>query len=78
MEKVLPYSNQEITDAPEDFRMAAAVAAFGQLLRHSAFKGTATYDDVLSWAGNSRGTDAEGYRAEFIQLVKKAMLLDKE
>lgn len=78
MEKVLPYSNQEITDAPEDFRMAASVAAFGQLLRHSAFKGTATYDQVLSWAGNSRGTDAEGYRAEFIQLVKKAMLLDKE
>lgn len=78
MEKVLPYSNQEITDAPEDFRMAASVAAFGQLLRHSAFKGTATYNQVLSWAGNSRGTDAEGYRAEFIQLVKKAMLLDKE
>ncbi|HWV64651.1 vWA domain-containing protein [Chitinophaga sp.] len=78
MEKVLPYSNQEITDVPEDFRMAASVAAFGQLLRHSAFKGTATYDQVLSWAGNSRGTDAEGYRAEFIQLVKKAMLLDKE
>jgi len=78
MEKVLPYSNQEITNAPEDFRMAASVAAFGQLLRHSAFKGTATYDQVLSWAGNSRGTDAEGYRAEFIQLVKKAMLLDKE
>ncbi len=78
MEKVLPYSNREITDAPEDFRMAASVAAFGQLLRHSAFKGTATYDQVLSWAGNSRGTDAEGYRAEFIQLVKKAMLLDKE
>lgn len=78
MEKVLPYSNQEITAAPEDFRMAAAVAAFGQLLRNSAFKGTATYDQVLSWAGNSRGTDTEGYRAEFIQLVKKAMLLDKE
>lgn len=78
MEKVLPYSNQEITAAPEDFRMAAAVAAFGQLLRNSAFKGTATYNEVLAWAGNSKGTDTEGYRAEFIQLVKKAMLLDKE
>jgi len=78
MEKVLPYSSQEITAAPEDFRMAAAVAAFGQLLRHSAFKGTATYDQVLSWAGNARGEDAEGYRAEFLQLVKKAKLLDKE
>lgn len=78
MEKVLPYNNQEITAAPEDFRMATAVAAFGQLLRHSAFKGTATYDQVLSWAGNARGEDTEGYRAEFIQLVKKAKLLDKD
>ncbi|SEW00751.1 vWA domain-containing protein [Chitinophaga arvensicola] len=78
IEKVLPYSNQDISAAPEDFRMAASVAAFGQLLRHSAFKGTATYDQVLSWAGNARGDDAEGYRAEFIQLVKKARLLDKE
>ncbi|MGO4292843.1 YfbK domain-containing protein [Chitinophaga sp. RAB17] len=78
MEKVLPYNDQAITAAPEDFRMATAVAAFGQLLRHSAFKGTATYEQVLSWAGNARGEDAEGYRAEFIQLVKKARLLDKE
>ncbi|HEY9262609.1 vWA domain-containing protein [Chitinophaga sp.] len=78
MEKVLPYNNQTITAAPEDFRMATAVAAFGQLLRHSAFKGTATYEQVLSWAGNARGEDNEGYRAEFIQLVKKARLLDKE
>lgn len=78
MEKVLAYNNQTIAAAPEDFRMATAVAAFGQLLRHSAFKGTATYEQVLSWAGNARGEDNEGYRAEFIQLVKKARLLDKE
>lgn len=78
MEKVLPYNNQEIGAAPEDFRMATAVAAFGQLLRNSAFKGTATYDQILSWAGTARGEDTEGYRAEFIQLVKKASLLDKE
>lgn len=78
LEKVLPYSHQEIAAVPEDFRMTLAVAAFGQLLRHSAFKGTATYDEVLLWAGQSKGEDAEGYRAEFIQLVKKAKLLDGE
>ncbi|MBO9731612.1 MAG: von Willebrand factor type A domain-containing protein [Chitinophaga sp.] len=78
IEKVLPYNNQEIGAAPEDFRMATAVAAFGQLLRNSAFKGTATYGQILSWAGTARGEDTEGYRAEFIQLVKKASLLDKE
>ncbi|PSL48836.1 Ca-activated chloride channel family protein [Chitinophaga niastensis] len=78
LQKVLPYSRQQIEQVPEDFRMTVAVAAFGQLLRNSAFKGTATYEQVLAWAGKARGEDPEGYRAEFIQLVKKAKLLDKE
>ncbi|WP_349315208.1 von Willebrand factor type A domain-containing protein [Chitinophaga sp. MM2321] len=78
LQKVLPYNNQRVEEAPEDFRMAAAVAAFGQLLRNSAFKGTATYAQILRWAGTARGQDPEGYRAEFIQLVKKASLLDKQ
>ena len=30
-----------------DFRFAAAVAMFGQLLRDSEFKGNATYDKVM-------------------------------
>ncbi|MFB6457561.1 von Willebrand factor type A domain-containing protein [Chitinophaga sp. Hz27] len=60
-----------------DFRMAAAVASFGQLLRGSSFKGNATYDDVLNWASRAKGDDPEGYRSEFLQLVKKARLLNK-
>ncbi|MCW3461953.1 YfbK domain-containing protein [Chitinophaga nivalis] len=78
LQQVLPYRHQVITQMPADFRMAAAAAAFGQLLRQSPFKGTATYSDVLNWAGTARGDDPEGYRAEFLQLVKKAALLDKE
>jgi Ca-activated chloride channel family protein len=75
MEQVLPYKRQQITAAPEDFRMATAAAAFGQLLRNSAFKGNITYDDVLQLASSAKGQDKEGYRAEFIQLVKKARLI---
>ncbi|NSL89899.1 DUF3520 domain-containing protein [Chitinophaga sp. Mgbs1] len=78
LQKVLPYGSRTIQEAPEDFRMAAAAAAFGQLLRNSAFKGTATWKDVLELAGKSRGDDPEGYRAEFVQLVKKASLLDRD
>ncbi len=78
MEQVLPYNRQQITEAPEDFRMATAAAAFGQLLRNSAFKGTITYDDVLQLASSAKGQDKEGYRAEFIQLVKKAQLVSEE
>ena len=55
--------------------MATAVADFGLLLRNSEYKGNATWDQVLKLAGNARGTDEEGYRAEFIQLVKKAQLI---
>ncbi len=61
-----------------DFRFSAAVAAFGMLLRDSEFKGNATYDAVAGWARESIGEDREGYRAEFIQLVKTAKLLARE
>jgi Ca-activated chloride channel family protein len=30
---------------------------------------------VLALAGKAKGEDPEGYRAEFIQLVKKAMII---
>lgn len=73
--KVLDWKQQDISQAPEDFRMAAAVADFGLLLRNSEHKGNATYEQVLNLAGNARGKDEEGYRAEFIQLVKKAQLI---
>ena len=58
--------------ASTDFKFAASVAAFGMILRDSPHKGTATYDAILELAGEGRGRDAHGYRAEFIELVKKA------
>src|SRR5690606_10076797 len=73
--RVLGYRQQEMAQAPADFRMCAAVAAFGQLLRNSAHKGQASYDQVLALARGAKGEDPEGYRSEFIQLVKKAALL---
>ncbi|HJT72781.1 MAG TPA: YfbK domain-containing protein, partial [Chitinophaga sp.] len=73
--KVLNWQIQDIAQTPEDFRMAAAVAGFGLLLRNSTHKGNASYEQVLSLAQNARGTDTEGYRAEFIQLVKKAQII---
>jgi Ca-activated chloride channel family protein len=75
--KVLNYQVQELSKAPVDFRMCAAVAAFGQLLRNSAHKGQASYEQVLALARDAKGEDPEGYRSEFIQLVKKAALLQQ-
>lgn len=59
----------------EDFQFASAVAAFGMVLRDSEQRGAASYENVLSMAGNSIGRDPFGYRHEFIQLVEKAKLL---
>lgn len=51
---------------------AAAVAAFGQLLRGDAPVKDFTYDDVIELAQANKGNDPFGYRAEFINLVRMA------
>ncbi|MCF0068919.1 von Willebrand factor type A domain-containing protein [Dyadobacter sp. CY261] len=60
----------------ENLRFATAVAEFGLLLRGSEFKGAATYSDVIRRARSAFGKDEEGYRSEFVQLVKVAQSLD--
>ena len=58
-----------------DFRFAAAVAAFGLVLRESEYRGTATLDQVLQLARGAEGRDSDGERAEFVRLVESARLL---
>jgi Ca-activated chloride channel homolog len=55
---------------------AAAVAEFGMLIRRSAYKGTGTWQHALALAREHRGSDPDGYRAEFIRLVDLAAALD--
>ncbi len=61
-----------------NFRFVSAVAQFGMLLRNSAFRQEADYGKTMKLAKNALGTDAEGYRLEFLQLVKEAGKLAKE
>ena len=63
---------QSLDDAPPDARFAAAVAAFGQLLRGGQYTTTFRYDDVIALAQSARGEDPYGYRSEFIDLVRLA------
>ncbi len=58
--------------ASADLRFAAAVATFGMILRGSDQTGSATLDDVARIAGHAIGHDDGGYRAEFLDLVRKA------
>jgi Ca-activated chloride channel family protein len=61
--------------ATSDFKFAAAVASFGMLLRNSEHKGNATFDAVLEIATDGASHDPHGYRAEFLELVRKAKSL---
>lgn len=77
----LPVQNQISKNPSDDFRFSAAVASFGMLLRNSNFKGNTTTESILTLAKGSKGHDDEGYRSEFIRLVKTAadlQLLSKE
>ena len=64
-----------LTHTSNDFRFAASVAVFGQLLKGGNYTGSYTYDDVMNLARDSRGDDPFGYRSEFLQLVNLAKTL---
>ncbi len=63
-------------DATEDARFAAAVAAFGQHLRNDPYLPDYALEDIIALAQTGRGKDEHGYRAEFIQLLRLAQSLE--
>lgn len=65
---VTPANAKVSTEA----KFAAAVAAFGQLLRGGEYMKSFSYDDVITLANANRGADEFGYRAEFVNLVRLA------
>jgi Ca-activated chloride channel family protein len=70
MTEVIPFSSKTLESTSDNFRFSAAVAGFGMMLRHSEFKGSISYEQVLQMAKASKGSDADGYRSEFIRLVE--------
>ena len=76
IEQPLAATVTPLVRTSDNFRFSAGVAAFGMLLRNSPHKGEATYAMVKGLASGAKGDDANGYRAEFLQLVEKASLLD--
>ena len=61
---------ERMDSVPQDVRFAAAVAAFGELLRGGRYTGDYDYDDVIALAQGARGEDPFGYRSEFVRLVR--------
>lgn len=59
----------------ESLSFSASVASFGMLLRESKFKGHSSFKMVSDLAKNGKGSDDQGYRAEFIKIAELAELL---
>jgi Ca-activated chloride channel family protein len=75
--RILTQPVRDVTrPASTDLRFAAAVAAWGMLLRESPFVGTFGLADVVELAREALGEDREGHRAEFIELVERTRTLE--
>ena len=75
IQKSVMDHSTELNVTSENFRWSAAVAAYGMILRDSEFKGNSNRNLVIDLAKSARGEDKEGYRAEFIRLVKSSQFL---
>ncbi len=53
-----------------NLQWAASVAAFGMYLRESQYLENCSIEEILTWANAAKGEDENGYRREFIDLVK--------
>jgi Ca-activated chloride channel family protein len=71
-DQVVKRGETSFARSSESFRFAASVAAFGMMLRDSEHKNDLNWTRVAEMATSARGRDEDGYRAEFIRLVKAA------
>jgi Ca-activated chloride channel family protein len=59
----------------DNFRWSASVVGFGMLLRDSEFLNSFTTDKILELAESAKGMDKEGYRSEFIAILKAKKIM---
>jgi hypothetical protein len=77
IQRTLSDTGFDFAAAPSDLKFAAAVAEFGMILRDSEYKGNGSLQQVIEWAQQGMGVDVNGYRADFIELVRKAQSLKR-
>ncbi|MCW5807970.1 MAG: von Willebrand factor type A domain-containing protein [Deltaproteobacteria bacterium] len=59
----------------DDYRWAAAIAAFGMKLRDSKYSGDLSWSEIHALAEGAIGPDAAGYRKQAVQLITAALRL---
>lgn len=78
MTHTIPDQTMDLINATENSRFSTSVAMFGLLLKDSKYKGNSSYAAATKLAENSMSQDKDGYRAEYIRLVKMAKKLANE
>lgn len=64
-----------LSEASEDLKFSASVAAFGMVLSDAPFPGTISLYGILELAQQGLGEDPNGDRREFMELVKRTLKL---
>ncbi|MFN0253457.1 MAG: von Willebrand factor type A domain-containing protein [Kofleriaceae bacterium] len=72
LSRAVPNQAVELAKTPSDLRWATAIAGFGMLLRESPHRGNMSWKQVQTMAEGAVGTDADGYRKQAIELIKRA------
>ncbi len=71
-EQVVRNDHKSLSAVNDDIRFSIAVAHAGMLLRDMSTLLDKNYEPMIQLASSSRGTDKDGYRAEFIRLMQTA------
>jgi len=69
----IPIAGKQLTAASNDLMFAASVASFGMNLRGSKYRGNWGFAEILETAQDAPSETDQTQRAEFVQLVQRAM-----
>ena len=67
--------NISLAKTSDNFRWSAAVASVGMLLRESEYAQDFSFQEAIQLAQSARGIDVNGYRIEFINMIKSCSVL---
>ena len=70
IEHIISAKELRNNNASADFKFASAVAMFGMKLRKSEYIEESSFQNIIQLAEEGKTKDEEGYKAEFIRLVK--------
>lgn len=78
IKKTVGNESQPLDKSSDGFRFAAAVAGYGMLLKKSEFVPGYTFEMAAELASRAISQDEEGFKSEFVRLVRASSLLAED